>query len=415
MDLLRSCLICLGIVISMSLCAQSEESSSALPSISPSEKQFFQTVVEGNNRFAFDLYQAMKDDPGNFCFSSYSVASGLALAALGAKGQTAQQFQHVFHYSLSLLPLIADFNEVLQPVLNSKSLTKVWLANDIWLQSNLPFLPSFKIALQRNFRLSLQPLDFTNESSKSIQIINQSVSQKTGGKIKSIVSGQDVNAKTRFILTTAMAMQGQWVYPFDARQTKRMPFHVSAQRTLMADMMHISAHYLLWKGDQLDIVVLPYVKGDQDLELNMVIVLPKNSELEELEKRFTLANWKQWLNQLQMQSVSLTLPRFRLEDRLDLRNDLKELGLISVFGLEADFTGISAQKGLFIDKAIHKTFIRIDEKGSDVMTAMREKAETSSLKMEEAPYEFMADHPFIFVIWDRKTDSILWMGRLSLP
>jgi serine protease inhibitor len=394
--------------------AQSEESDSPLPSISPSEKQFFQTVVEGNNHFAFDVYQNLKDNAGNFCFSSYSLASGLALAATGAKGETAAQFQRVLHYSLSLLPLIGDFNDVLHASTTSKNGSQVWLANAIWLQKDLPFLPSFKIALQRSFNVSLQPLDFAKESGKSIQIINQWTSQKTNGKIRGVVNGEDITTRTRFILTTAAYIKGQWAHPFDLRETKRLSFRVSRQRTFSANMMHNTAPYLLWKGEKWDMLVLPYSQDNQELQLAMAILLPKEIEIEELERNFTLTNWKQWLNRLQMQLVSLTLPRFRLEDRLDLQPLLKSLGLTSMFSPEADFSGIASQKELLMNEAIHKVLVNVEEKGTDaVSTNIRERKTPAT--GNETPYEFLADHPFIFVIWDQKTESILFMGRLSLP
>lgn len=390
--------------------AQSESSDS----ISPSEKQFFQTVVEGNNHFAFDVYQKLKEDTGNFCFSPYSLVSGLALAAPGAKGETAAQFQRILHYSLSLLPLIGDFNDVLHASTTSKNGSEVWLANAIWLEKDLPLLPSFKIALQRSFTASFQPLDFAKESGKSIQAINQWTSQKTNGKIRGIVNGEDVTTHTRFILTTAAYIKGQWAHPFDFRETKRLPFRVSARRTFSANMMHNTASYLLWKGDKWDMLVLPYAQDNQELQLGMAIILPKEIEIDELEKNFTLTNWKQWLSRLQMQLVSLTLPRFRMEDRLNLQPLFKFLGLTSIFSTEADFSGIASQKEFFMNEAIHKVLVNVEESGTDAVSSSIKERKTPATG-NEAPYEFLADHPFIFVIWDQKTNSILFMGRLSLP
>jgi serpin B len=395
---------------------QPESESSPLSSISPSEKQFFQLVVEGNNRFAFDFYHNLKNDQGNFCFSSYSVAASLAMAAIGAKGETAQQFQHIFHYSLSLLPLIGDLNELLQtPSSDSKNASQLWLANALWFQKDLTFLPSFKLGMQRNFKATLQLVDFANEVSKAIQLINQWVSRETKGKINSMVTGVDVTTSTSFILTSAVYMRGQWVHRFDPRQTKRLPFHVTAQRTFMSDMMHTTSTYQLWKGDKWDVLLLPYVQGNQGPRLAMTLLLPKKVTLEELESQLTLANWKQWLSQLHMQTVSLTLPRFDIEDRFDLNSELNPMGLTRVFSSEADFSGITGKKELFINKALHKTFVRVDEKGSEASGPLASSLVETIAVGGETPYEFVADHPFIFVIWDQKTDVILFMGRLSLP
>ena len=207
----------LGCLFSPFLGAISDRSNSFISSVPPSEKQFFQTVVEGNNRFAFDFYQSMKNQQGNFCFSSYSIVSNLALAAIGAKGETAQQFQHVFHYSLSLLPLIGDLNVLFQTSSSdSKNSSQLWLANALWLQKDLPFLSSFKLTLQRNFKTTLQPIDFAGLN-LAIHKINQWTSEQTKGKINRLLMDQDVKKNTNCILTAAIYLKGQWAHLFDPK------------------------------------------------------------------------------------------------------------------------------------------------------------------------------------------------------
>ena len=179
-------------------------------------------------------------------------------------------------------------------------------------------------------------------------------------------------------------------------------------------MMQTTSNYLLWRGDQWDLLVLPYDQENQELQLAMAILLPKETDIKELERNFTWENWQQGLSKLQMETVSLILPRFRIEDRIDLNTVAKSLGLTLIFSPEADFSGMTGQKGIYVNKAIHKTFVRVDEKGTDASGAMA-GLELAEELGREAPYKFIADHPFIFVIWDQKTESILFMGRLSLP
>lgn len=394
--------------------AQTDEEPSGLSSISASEKQFFLLVVEGNNRFAFDCYHKMKNKPGNICFSSYSVVASLALAAVGAKGETAQQFQHAFRYPSSLLPLLSDLNEFLRtPSSNARGASQVLSSNAIWLQKDLSILPAFKLTLQRSFKYNLQLLDFANQLSQSVDKVNQWTSQQTNGKIRNLLMKQDVTRNSRFIVTSAIYMTGQWAHPFNQSATKRLPFRYSPQRTSMADMMHQTADILLLKGEKWDLLTLPYVQGSQGAQLAMTIILPKTVDISELEKELTLANWKQWLSQLQMETVSVVFPRFRIEERLDLEMILKQLGLTSMFNPDADFSGITGKKELFINHAVHKSMIRIDEKGMEAPSPSA--VSTPSAAKKEKPYEFLADHPFIFVIWDQKSHSILLMGRLSLP
>lgn len=412
----RICLGCFACLFSVALFAQTESSDSLSSSIFPSEKQFFQTVMAGNNRFAFDFYHRVKNKPGNLCFSSHSIVAGLAMVAMGTKGETAHQFQHALHYSLSLLPLIGDFNALLQSSVDTKNISRVWLANALWVQNDLTFFPSFTLALQRGFNSSLQFLNFEKESSRSILQINKWTSQKTDNKINSLVSGREVNSKTRFLLTTAFYMQGPWENPFDPRQTKRLSFRLSPQRSFLADMMHATSQYLLWKGDKWDLLVLPYAQGQSELQLALAIILPKEGEIEEVEKDLSWESWQNGLSQLEMQAVSLTLPRFRIEDRFDLNAELESLGIKLPFNSEADFSGMTKKKGLFLNEAVHKISFRIDERGSEMISYSAKAAKSTPEPIGgQAPYEFLADRPFIFVVWDQKSDLILLMGRLSLP
>src|SRR5262249_33047994 len=147
----------LGLILFISLGAQKNF---PLSTLSESEIAYFKTLVEGNNRFAFDLYHRLKSDPGNIYFSSYSIISGLAMPAIGAKGETAHQFQRTFRYSPALLLLIGDLNQSLEKSSESKSQTQVLLANALWLDKSLSILPSFKQTFLRDFRENFQVVDF---------------------------------------------------------------------------------------------------------------------------------------------------------------------------------------------------------------------------------------------------------------
>ncbi len=415
MHMITVCLCCLSCLLWSGVGAQEENTKAPLSTLSESEVQHFQLLVQGNNRFAFDLYQHLRTQPGNLYFSSYSIVTGLGLAAVGAKGETAHQFQHAFRYSPSLLLFIGDLNESLQKSSTSKSANQVFLANALWIDQSLLILPSFKQTLLRNFRTAVQLLDFQHDLSRSIQKMNQWVLQQTNEKINNMVSTQDATMNTRMMLTTAAWMKEQWASPFDPSLTKRQSFYLTAQRTFLVDMMQNTADYLLWKGEQWDMLVLPFEKADQGAQLAMAIFLPqKNVPLIELEKNLTWENWRQWQSQLQSQKVTLVLPRFRIEKRLNLEPVLKSMGFHSVFSSAADFSAITEEKGVYLNQAIHKAGIRLEEKGVDI-TASRGRSKSVKTVKTESAYEFIADRPFTFIIWDQKTDSIVFMGRLSLP
>lgn len=407
-------LLCLTLLIFASLKAQDDNSQAPLPTLSESEVLHFQMLVEGNNRFAFDLYQQIRlHQTGSLYFSPYSIASGLNMLTIGAKGETAQPFQHAFRYSPPLLLFIGDLNESLQSS-RLRNSAQVTLANALWIDKSIPILPSFKQTFMRNFRTTLQPVDFAQDLNQSVQRINQWVLHQTQGKISNMISVPDVNVNMQMILTTAASLKGEWASPFDQKLTKRLPFHISVQRTSLVDMMQNTAQYLLAKGEKEEVLLIPFAQ-EGGPQIVMTILLPKEGmALSELEKRVTWENWRQWKGQLQSQWVTLALPRFRIDRRLDLEMTLKSLGFAPIFSPQADFSGMTSQKGVFLNQAFHKTSIRIDEKGADRGQPAKIKP-TANIPKDTQPYAFTVDRPCVFIIWDQKTDAILFMGRLMIP
>jgi serine protease inhibitor len=400
-------LICFGFLFP-SLKAQEKP----LPNLNESEISYFKTFVEGNNRFAFDLYQHLRGHSGNLYFSPYSIITGLGMAAIGVKGEAARQIQQTIRYSPALLLFVGDLNESLQRT--STSQAQVLLANALWLDKSISVLPSFKQTLMRDFRTTLQPVDFAHDPSQSVQKINQWVLQQTRGLANNMVQSQDLTVETRMVLTTAAELKGQWTYPFDHNLTKQRPFQIAAQRAFQTDMMYNTSRDLLWKGKKWDILVVPYLREEQGAQIAMVIFLPKvEVSLAELEKNLTWENWQQWKEQFQSQEVNLTLPRFRIDQRLNLETALKALNLRLIFSPEVDFSEMTNQKGIYLNQFLHRTSIRLDERGASMSGEKVKPVAPSNGK--EVANEFMVDRPFVFMIWDQKTDTILFMGRLALP
>lgn len=387
-----------------------------LSTLSDGEVSHFQMLVEGNNRFGFDLYQHLKNQSGNLYFSPYSIVTGLGMAAIGARGDTQLEFQHAFRYVIPLLLFIGDLNQELQKG-DSKNMTaaRLSIANELWIDKKIKVLPSFIQVLMKDFRSPLQQVDFHVELTQSIQKINQWVLQRTSGKIQNILSSQDVTANTMMALTTAAQIKGSWASPFDRKETKQVSFYSTPQRALHAEMMQNTGQYSVWRGEKWDILALPYEQGKEGAQLMMAILLPKKDvSLKELEAQLTLDHWKNWKGLLKNDWVTVTLPIFRITHRLDLKNVLKALGFVTTFNEAANFGALTEEKGVFIDTAIHKASIKIDENGSDVSTIGKRVISLAKKEEKEASV-FNVDHPFVFIIWDQRTDSILFMGRVNTP
>lgn len=387
--------------------------SQARPELSEDVK----TIVQGNSQFAFALYQDMKSQPGNFFFSPYSISSAFAMTLAGAKGTTALEMQKTLHMPVGFFPVIGELNEYLNAGHQAKGTdAQVWLANAVWIQNNLPLLPAFLLSIKGTFGSHVGPVDFIHSPLNASKTINHWVMEQTKGKITQLLAPQDVSANTRLVLTSAIYMKGSWMHPFSKSATAREPFFTIGHHALQTYMMKIIETFPLFVGPTFDMIELPYVQGKSGLPLTMLILVPHpNQELDQLEQMLTYDQWHQWLTQLKPRRVQLTMPKFRLEDRLELNQTLKELGMIKSFSTLADFSGITGNKDLFINKAVHKTFIRVDEDGTEAAAATGVGMNVTAVLEPEAPYILMVNKPFCFLIIDRQTQSILFMGRIIQP
>lgn len=376
--------------------------------------EYFQQIIGGMNQFAFDLYQQLKSKQGNLLFSPYSIATGISMVGMGTKGGTSAEIQKALHYSLNLSPLIHDLNQYLtaNAAASRSSYSFLSLADAIWLQETIPLLPSFQIALKRNFGLILQPVNFEN-SSQALRTINQWVSQLTHGKINQILSSQDLNPATQLILTTGFYWKGEWEMPFDRQETTKAPF-VYRGHPMQVEMMKQTSPFLTLFAEHFEMIEIPFRKVlDSQAQLAMLLFLPKEGrELAQLEKDFNAAQWKQWTQQLKSQGIELHLPKFRAEGSFDLHPILKSLGINKAFDPSADFSSVSEKRKVYLNRAVHKALMRIDESGSDgsMVAAVRRK-QTLEQKIEI----IKADRPFFFVVQDKETGLILSIGRIVQP
>lgn len=399
--------------------AQEEESDPLqriVSSLSNAEVEHFKKFVGGNNRFGFNLFKQLERQPGSFGFSPCSIALGVNMPAVGAQGETLKQFQQVFGYSQPLSLFASDLEFKLQ---NPEALPggQLSIANTLWIDKSIPILPSFKLGILRNFREKLDSVDFVNNLNAAIQKINQWVAAKTKGKINFIVTSQDINGTMRMVLTTAFYIQGGWEYPFDQKDSKRLPFKVSKQRTALSNMMHRQGEYLMVKGKEADLIAIPLANQAEGLQISFVIIMPpEKKEIIYFVQDFTYENWMKWKEQFKMTKAAVTIPSFQIDRRLNVMDGLQGMGLKAIFRAGADFMGISNSKGLVLNQVIHKSPMMIDERGLHMNDAFRtkQKGAQPSRKNEEI-MEFLADRPFLFVVWEQKMDVILYMGRISIP
>lgn len=371
-------------------------------------------LIQGNSRFAFELFKQLGHKQNNIVFSPYSISMAFDMVASGAAGKTAAEMQEVLHYSVVLGLFIKELQEELtRRGEQTKNSSELSIANSVWVQNDFGLLPTFQQTIQRTFSSPIESVDFENQPIEALNKINTWVSNITKKRINQIMTPQDVTKETRLVLASAIYLKAPWAKPFEVANTAQKPFKLIEGGTRNVAMMKTAGLYSLYVNDHFALVSIPYAPTSGGTMLSMMILLPNDSsKWSEFVNTLSYDQWNHWTDQAKMRQVNLSLPHFRMEDRYDLNSTMEALGLKTAFTPQADFSGINGQKNLFINKAIHKTFIKVDEKGTEAAAATAISMNLTSVRTTEEPYDFVADHPFIFFIVDRNK-TILFMGQVT--
>jgi serpin B len=377
-------------------------------------KQADQTeVVSGSNAFAVDLYGQLRSQPGNLFFSPESISTAFAMAYAGARGQTATEMAHVFHYTLPADKLHPAMGALLAGMNAQHDGYQLHVANALWAQRDENFLSSYLNLVQSSYGAGLHKVDFKSSAETVRGTINQWVEHETNSKIQNLIAPGVLTPATRMVLTNAIYFKGDWVAQFNEKATQTGDFHLSSKQSVQAPLMHRTGGYRYMDGGTFQALELPY-KGD---DLSMLVLLPKETDgLAALEQSFTAEALTDWLGKLQPQSkVVLTLPRFKMTQQFELSKTLAAMGMPQAFSSSADFSAITGKPDLTISAAIHKAFVDVNETGTEAAAATTVIMTATAMRVEPPPVVFTADHPFLFLIRNTKAGSILFLGRVTDP
>ncbi len=366
-------------------------------------------LVQGNTEFALALYQRLAEKDGNVFFSPYSITNALAMTYAGARGNTADEMKATLRFPVDAERLHPAFGNLTLRMQGAKSRPyQLSIANRLWGQRDYGFRPEFLKIGQDFYNAGLGEVDYVGDADGSRKTINAWVEKQTNDKIKDLLKEGQVNSLKRLVLTNAIYFKAKWKDPFDASKTKPDTFHVSAKQTTQTPMMRSLSSVPFTAFDWLSLVELPY-EGD---ELSMVILLPSEVDgLPELEKKLTAENLKTWMNRLDKQKVSLKLPKFKVTAEADLKEMLEQMGMRDAFDERtADFSGMATREKLCISAVVHKAFIEVNEVETTAAAA------TGGIqRVRSGPQPFHADHPFVFLIRERSSGAILFLGRFVQP
>uniref|UniRef100_A0A8C4PMX1 Serpin B6 n=1 Tax=Equus asinus TaxID=9793 RepID=A0A8C4PMX1_EQUAS len=376
------------------------------------------TLSEANGTFALNLLKKLgEDNSKNVFFSPLSISSALAMVFMGAKGNTAAQMSQVLSLSKSSGE-VGDVHQGFQSLLSEVNRTGTQYllrtANRLFGEKSYDFLSSFKDSCHKFYQAEMEQLDFISATEESRKHINTWVAKKTEGKITELLSSDSVDLLTKLILVNAIYFKGNWDDQFDKQQTKERPFKVSKNEEKPVQMMFKKSTFKRTYIGEIftQILMLPYV-GE---ELNMIIMLPdENTDLKTVEKELTYEKFVEWTRPDMMDETEMEvfLPRFKLEEDYDMEAVLRSLGMTDAFEqARADFSGMSSRADLFLSKVVHKSFVEVNEEGTEAAAAT---AAIMMVRCVRIIPRFCADHPFLFFIQHSKTNSILFCGRFSSP
>jgi len=373
-----------------------------------------ESLAGGNTAFALNLYARLKTADGNLFFSPYSISACLAMTYNGARGDTAAQMAQTLHFDTNQINLAASFGE-LQKQLNKEQKKKgieLDIANGLWGQKDHLFLPAFLDIAKQSYGANLKQVDFHTHAETARTEINDWVDHQTQGKITDLIQPGVLGPATRLVLVNAIYFKGSWAREFDKHSTAPAPFTVTPNQKPEVPLMNLTTDFKYAEVDGLQLLELPYAGDD----LSLVLMLPREPDgLKGMEDLLNQQTLDRWLAQARQQKVAVFLPKFKLAAQFSLAKPLAEMGMPDAFSPNANFSGMDGERDLFISAVVHKAFVDVNEEGTEAAAATGVVMRMNAVMMPRPTPIFRADHPFIFLIRDNHSGSILFLGRLVDP
>ena len=369
-------------------------------------------VALANRDFGLELFRNLAAKPGNIFLSPISLAGAFGPVSAGAQGETGEAIGKVLRFPGSDAALHLQLGGLLRTLDSDTEGARVSIANGMWLMRGYTVNPAFVAVARESYGAEVASLDFRNGAVAAARI-NAWVERETNNRIRHLIAPDSLDVLTRVVVTNAVHFLGDWAQPFNSSRTRPEPFYLAAGGTRQVPMMSSNRFTRLTQVEAVQLLELPYKGG----RLAMAVILPKKrGGLAAVEANLTDERLGQWLRQLDSADqgeVLVQLPKVQIDSSYQLNEPLKTMGMAVAFDRDrANFRGIADTEQLFISQVLHKTFLRIDEKGTEAgaATAIEIQAESSA-----EPPTFRADHPFLILIRDKPTGAVLFLGRIAAP
>ncbi|CAO2636444.1 Serpin B10 [Lemmus lemmus] len=389
------------------------------------------------NQFALEFSKKLAEsaEGKNMFFSPWGISTSLAMVYLGTRGTTAAQMSQVLHLDKGQLfksgpasekkrkmelnsdkveEMHSDFQTLAAEVLKPGNSYILKTANRIYGEKTYPFHNKYMKDMQTYFGAEPQSVNFVGASGQIRTEINSWVENQTEGKIPNLLPDDSVDSMTRMVLVNALYFKGTWEHQFSVQNTTERPFRINKTTTKPVQMMSMKKDLQVFHIEELQTIGLELYYQNRDLSLFLLLPEEVNG-LEQLERAITYEKLHEWTSadMLDTFEVQLYLPKFKLEESYDLKSALSSMGMTDAFSQsKADFSNMSPDRNLFLSNVFHKTFVEINEEGTEAAAGTGSEV---SLRIKKPSIEFNADHPFLFFIRHNKTNSILFYGRFCSP
>lgn len=399
-------------------CSQVNDSTSALAqsrppeSESPSLKKTVNPdtkVVAANTKFGFKLFsEVLKNDSSeNIFVSPSSVAIALAMTYNGASGSTQQAMAKALELQGMSLEEINSSNAAFKALLENSDSVQLTIANSLWANKDTSFKREFIQTNRQFYQAKVTNLDFKDSGAPGI--VNNWVNNNTRGKINKIV--ETIEPSQVLFLINAIYFKGNWKYEFDKKETAQYPFNLLSGKQKQHQMMSRTGNYKYLENEQFQAVSLPYGK---DGKISFYVFLPKqNSNLKAFYQNLNADNWEKWMTQFNKQEGFIRLPRFKMDYDVTLNDALTTLGMGEAFSSKANFSSMG--KNLALSQVKHKTFVEVNEEGTEAAAATSVGIVATSAVEQPKPFRMIVERPFFCAVRDNQTGSVLFMGSIVEP
>lgn len=375
---------------------------------SPEVRSVNSKLVEANTKFGFKLFSEIlkQDEKKNVFVSPSSIAIALSMTYNGANGETKKAMANALEFqSMTLEEINQSQRNLLANLKQANPKVQLSIANSLWAKQGIAFNPTFLQHNEQFYDAKVKTLDFNQPS--ATDEINSWVKDSTKGKIEKIVDR--ITPDHVMFLINAIYFKGAWSHEFDKKDTENRPFLLSNGNKKQVPLMKRQGNYRYYETNKFQAISLPY--GDE--RMSMYVFLPK-SNLAEFQKNLTAENWQTWMKQFSSREGQIQLPRFKMDYEVNLKTALSALGMDIAFGDAADFSNLS-RSTTKIDEVKHKTFLEVNEEGTEAAAVTSVGIVATSIRIENEPFKMIVDRPFFCAIRDNRSGEILFMGSIVNP